>query len=165
MKKSLIAVVFVMMAGGAYAADFPLTALRVSDIKMAPAQTRSVKKPQLAIPDSVESVGITEVKNKSGDYFTLRYVLEKHDIYPQLKIEIFQRGYEGENTVINATIEVYGNDPVSDSQIENVKWASSGYTLMFKLNGKDCVLDLGENFSKVGKNFENAASLKYACAK
>lgn len=164
MKKTLITVGFLLIAAGAYAADFSdLQTFKVTYIKASPVQPKAVNEKQLSIPETVESVGTTVASNKTAS-FTLRYVLEKYDIYPQLRVEIFQIGYEGEATVVNAAIDVYpGAAPAGDSQIEDVSWA--GYTLNFKLNGKSCVFDLGKNLSKLGKDFENAASLKYSCGK
>lgn len=162
MKKAIMAAVVMFLACGARAVEFSeLQAIKVPEAGLTPARVKAAAGKKLAVPETVEAVGITVVDTQDS-YFTLRYVLEKYDIYPQLRVEIYQRGFEGDPTVINAVMDIYpGGAPVSDSQIEDVRWAA--YALNFKLNGKSCVYDLGKDFSKVGRKFENAASLKYSC--
>lgn len=121
---------------------------------------------KLQMASNIETVG-SSVRQIGNDFYTFRYIVSKIDIYPEIKLEIFNvTGGEGEPIIthVNAVNDVMFVTQFNYGEAQVEKIGFEGNTLEFNLSGgHKCVLDFGKNMENLGQNFSEASKIKAVC--
>ncbi len=111
----------------------------------APTASYATEAPQLKIDDSIVAV---KTYSFDGSYKQIRLISTLMEVYPAITIEIFERGGEGENSVVYYSQEfetrfIGSGIPVkAQGPIANMSWNRAKKKVSIQLGNKICTLGI-----------------------